>query len=372
MSKIAVIGGYAPSLINFRGDLLREMVAAGHEVLACAPDASDKTINELDRLGVEYFNIPISRTGLNPFSDALTFFSLLQLFKKEQVEVVLSYTAKPVIYGSLAANAASIPLVYSMVTGLGNGFSAVDVKGKMIGVIVSFLYRIGLTNNLKIFFQNPDDLLEFQSRKLVRDTDRSVLINGSGINTQKFNVRKVPAKIRFVLIARLLKDKGICEYADAAAIIKKKHPTIEFDLVGWLDQNPACISPELLRKWVVAGIINHLGKLDDVRPAISNSSVYVLPSYYGEGTPRTILEAMSMGRAIITTDSPGCRETVVDGENGFLVPIKNVEKLVEAMEKFILHPELIPKMGKRSRAIAEEKYDVNKVNKVILETMGLA
>ncbi|MBL4608253.1 MAG: glycosyltransferase family 4 protein [Pseudomonadales bacterium] len=374
MARIVLVGGYAESLINFRGDLLVTMVQAGHDVIACAPAASPDTIEALAAWGVVYQPLPLARTGLNPFEDIRTFLALIKLFRKVQPDAVLAYTIKPVIYGSLAAKVASVSPIYSMITGLGNAFVATGFKAKVIGLLVSFLYRLGLSVNKQIFFQNPDDLAEFKRRGLLGSGGghyvKGVLINGSGINTENFKVCGFPENIRFLLIARLLKDKGLSEYAQAAAIIKKKYPKVEFDLVGWLDENPACISQAQLDDWVSSGTVNYLGKLNDVRPAIANASVYVLPSYR-EGTPRTVLEAMAMGRPVITTSAPGCKETVVDGGNGFLVAVKNVDELVAAMEKFILNPELVVKMGKCSREIAEEKYDVRKVNKVILETMGL-
>lgn len=375
MAKIVVVGGFAESLINFRGDLMVAMVRAGHEVMACAPDASSDTIKHLNEMSVEYCNIPVSRTGLNPFDDIRTFLALLKLFKKQKPDIVLAYTIKPVIYGSLAANMTSVPTIYSMITGLGNAFSGTGFKAKAVRLLAASLYRLGLSVNKQVFFQNPDDMAEFKCRGLLGvgtgSDEKSVLINGSGINTESFKVCNPAENIRFLLIARLLKDKGLFEYAQAAALIREKYPTVEFDLVGWLDENPACISKSQLDRWVSSGTVNYLGKLDDVRPAIANASVYVLPSYR-EGTPRTILEAMAMGRPIITTDAPGCRETVIEGENGFLVPVRSVDDLAAVMEKFILNPDLIGSMGKRSREIAEDKYDVHKVNQVILETMGLA
>ena len=370
MASIIIVGGYAPSLVNFRGELIKRFVSLGHQVIACAPDASEETIITLKEMGASYYSIPVSRTGLNPINDIRTFFSLLILFKNKSPDTVLLYTIKPVIYGSLAAKVASVPAIFSMITGLGNAFVAKGFKSKLIRVLVRYLYRNSLTANKKVFFQNPDDLADFRGSDLLGSNDKSVLINGSGINTEDFRVSELPKTINFLLIARLLKDKGLIEYAQAASIIRKRYPEVEFDLVGWLDENPACISQNKLDEWVNSGTVNYLGKLDDVRPAIANASVYVLPSYR-EGTPRTVLEAMAMGRPIITTDAPGCRETLVDGENGFLVPVKSVDELVAAMEKFILKPELIVSMGRRSREIAVDKYDVHKINQVIFETMGL-
>ena len=204
----------------------------------------------------------------------------------------------------------------------------------------------------------------------------AVVVNGSGVNVSDFDVMPLPLNgqnqvaISFLLIARLLGDKGVREYAEAAAIIKKNHPDIQFNLVGWIDDNPTAITQSELDAWVNAGTLKYWGKLSDVRPAIAESSVYVLPSYR-EGTPRTVLEAMAMGRAVITTDAPGCRETVVDGDNGFLVEVKSVQDLVVAMQKFIEQPELAIQMGKRSREIALNKYDVHQVNKHMMTEMGL-
>lgn len=178
------------------------------------------------------------------------------------------------------------------------------------------------------------------------------------------------AKASFLLIARLLGDKGVREYAEAARIIKAKHPKVEFHLVGWIDENPAAIAQAELDTWVAEKVVNYWGKLSDVRPAIAASSVYVLPSYR-EGTPRTVLEAMAMGRAIITTDAPGCRETVIHGQNGYLVPVKSVEELVQAMQTFINDPQLMVRMGQRSREIALEKYDVHQVNAHMMSEMGV-
>jgi glycosyltransferase involved in cell wall biosynthesis len=200
-------------------------------------------------------------------------------------------------------------------------------------------------------------------------------VNGSGVDISEYAVAPLPTMgdvptARFLLIARLLGDKGIREYAQAAAIVKAKYPQVQFDLVGWIDDNPNAIQQHELDSWVNEGVFNFLGRLADVQPAIAACSVYVLPSYR-EGTPRTVLEAMAMGRPIITTDAPGCRETVIDGYNGYLVPVKAVEELASAMEKFILNPELIVSMGAASRTLAEKKFDVHSVNQAMLQAMGL-
>ena len=198
----------------------------------------------------------------------------------------------------------------------------------------------------------------------------SCVVDGSGVDLDFYGVAPLPVWPSFLLIARLLGDKGVREYAEAACRIRLRSPEVIFHLVGWIDENPDAISQQELDGWIAAGILEFHGRLADVRPAIANCSVYVLPSYR-EGTPRTVLEAMAMGRAIITTDAPGCRETVQDGKNGFLVPVRSVDALETAMQRFIADPALIKKMGKRSRAMVEEKYDVYKVNAVMLREMRI-
>lgn len=227
----------------------------------------------------------------------------------------------------------------------------------------------------KSVFQNPDDEVLFRKMAILKPSTASKVVNGSGVNVSEYAVAPFPVVDlapcpRFLLIARLLVDKGIREYAQAAAIIKAKYPQAQFDLVGWIDDNPNAIQQHELDDWISSGLFNFWGKLGDVKPVIAACAIYVLPSYR-EGTPRTVLEAMAMGRPIITTDAPGCRETVVDGLNGYLVPVKAVDELAQAMEKFIVNPALITQMGAASRQLAEEKFDVNAVNQVMLREMGI-
>ena len=197
------------------------------------------------------------------------------------------------------------------------------------------------------------------------------MVNGSGVDLDEFGPEPPPAAGNcFLIICRFLGNKGVREYAQAAHRVRLRHPNAVFCLAGWIDDNPDAIAESELDAWVQSGDIEYLGRLEDVKPALRECSVYVLPSYR-EGTPRTVLEAMAIGRPVITTDAPGCRETVTDGENGFLVPVKSVGALVEAMQRFIDNPDLAAEMGKRSREIAEEKYDVHKVNKVMLRDMGI-
>lgn len=369
--KIIAIGGVPRSLINFRGPLLKAMVALGHEVIACAPDAPEDVREKLADIGVEYCHVPIKRAGMNPVGDIATAFHLYRLFRRMRPDAVFAYTIKPVIWGCLAARAAGVPAPFAMITGLGYAFTkGGGLRQLAVGEIAARLYRSALAGACAVFFQNPDDLFEFKRRNLLRDGVRTVLVNGSGVDLGCFYQSPLPDTPVFLLMARLIGDKGIREYREAARRVREKYPEARFLLAGGFDENPSAISKEEIRIWKDQGDIEYLGSLEDVRQAIAQSRVYVLPSYR-EGTPRTVLEAMSSGRPVITTDAPGCRETVQDGVNGFLVPIKDVGALAEAMEKFIKQPDLAGRMGKESRRIAEEKYDVNKVNRVILDAMGL-
>jgi len=367
--KVIVLGGYAESLINFRGHLLAKMVKNGHEVIACAHGENIEVASFLKKIGVTYYDIKIERAGVNLIKDICTLWQLYSFYKKTNPEIVLNYTIKPVIYGSLAAYMVGVSNIFSIITGLGYVFMGETLKHRTIRLFVTNMYRLALRVNKAVFFQNHDDLTFFTDSNLV-SPHKQVLINGSGVDLDYFGKAGITEQPIFLLIARLLKDKGIMEYVAAARILKKRHPLSIFQLLGPFDSNPNMISKFQIQQWQDEGVIEYLGETKDVRPYIAAANIYVLPSYR-EGTPRSVLEAMAMGRPIITTNAPGCRETVIDRENGFLVPVKDVDALVCAMEQLIMQPNLIEKMGRRSREIAEDKYDVHKVNTVILRTMGL-
>jgi glycosyltransferase involved in cell wall biosynthesis len=384
--RVLVIGALPQSLLNFRGPLLAAMVAGNHQVFACA-NGKDQMVEEgLAKIGIQYLPITMERTGLNPFVDLTTCFHLVKLMRKLRPDVVLSYTIKPVVYSGLAARICSVPLTFSMITGLGHVFSSVPgFKHNILQRLVAALYTSSLKCNKKVFFMNPDDIDEFVSLGII-PRSKTFLINGTGVPLDHYDVETLPEQPVFLLIARLLAEKGIHEFKEAAAIVKRKYPEATFLLVGDVDVNPSSITSLELSAWQEEGVIEYLGYQKDVRLAIAKASVYVLPSYR-EGTPRTVLEAMAMGRPIIVSNAPGCRETialrhgesldpqsseVIEGLNGYLVPVKSVEKLAEAMERFIENPGLCQTMGAISRQIAEEKYDVHKVNAVLLREMGLA
>ncbi|MGJ7457476.1 glycosyltransferase family 4 protein [Halomonas sp. RA08-2] len=374
-SKTIICAGFSVSLINFRGPLIKMLRDSGHEVHAVAPGLNDDlaTRKQLEAWGVITHDVAMQRTGTNPLRDLTTLRSLYHLFRDIKPDAVLGYTIKPAIYGTLAAWLARVPKRYVLITGLGYAFGD-QAKGKraIILSMVRRLYRMAIRRTHHVIFQNPDDQALFRSLSILPSHVPSTVVNGSGVDVKHFEQAPLPdAPISFLLTARLIADKGVRLYAEAAKKIKSKHPGVKFFLVGDLDDNPESIKREELDAWIESGSIEYLGRLNDVRSTLVNTHVFVLPTYYREGVPRTILEAMAMGRPIITTDAPGCRETVIEGENGFLVPVKSVEALAEAMQRFVDQPDLVARMGQRSRAIAEEKYDVHKVNAVMLEAMGV-
>lgn len=378
-----MIASYPDSLIRFRGSLIAAIQAKGINVHVVAPDLprESEQRNRLESMGIIVHEISMRRTGTNPFNDLKTLIQLYLSIRQIRPEYILGYTVKPVIYGTLAGFFARVPHRFALITGLGYAFQGQD-KGvarqlrSMLRGLLQQLYGLALNCSEKVFFQNPDDEGLFRQLEILKLKTPSVIVNGSGVDINHYTVvhsfEHTPKyDISFLMIARLLGDKGVREYVEAARRIKVQNPYIVFRLVGWIDENPDAIEQKELDNWISEGCIEFLGRLTDVRPAIMDCSVYVLPSYR-EGTPRTVLEAMAMGRPIITTDAPGCRETVVDSDNGFLVPVKSVEALEAAMLRFIDEPKLVVRMGQRSRAIAEEKYDVNKVNEVMLREMGIA
>ena len=377
--KFLMISSFLPSVLNFRGKLLEAIQAKGYEIHIMVPELVNfqEEYQKLIALGYQVHEIPMQRTGMNPLADLKLLKNMYQQIRQIQPDVVLSYTIKPVIYGTLAAGLAKVPKRFALITGLGYAFQNVETaKRSIFQKLVHGLYAQALKYAHKVFFQNPDDLKLFEDMHLLEANKPAVVVNGSGVNVQDFEVMPLPineqggVKASFLLIARLLGDKGIREYMAAARSIKAQYPEAEFHLVGWMDDNPSAISQQELETWVNDKIVNYWGKLSDVRPAITASSVYVLPSYR-EGTPRTVLEAMAMGRAVITTDAPGCRETVSHGVNGYLVAVKSVDQLVQSMQYFIEDPKLMISMGQRSREIALNKYDVHQVNKHMMTEMDM-
>lgn len=369
--RVLIIGSYPGSVVSFRGALIAALQEAGQEVHVAAPGllASGAIAEYLVDRRVLVHDVPVRRAGTSTLDDMVLAIKLFALIRRVGPDAILCYTIKPVIYGTLVAWALRVRARYALVTGLGYAFTG--GRRNLLTRLIRLLYRLALSCADKVFFQNPDDEALFRQMGILGEDADSVVVNGSGVDLLAFKAEPAPGgPLTFLMIGRLLGDKGAREYAAAAARVRVLRPDVRFALVGWIDENPDAIDESELAEWVRSSTLEFHGKLSDVRAVIAACSVYVLPSYR-EGTPRTVLEAMAIGRPIITTDAPGCRETVIDGDNGFLVPVKSVDALVEAMLRFVHDPELAQRMGRRSREIAEEKYDVHKVNAVMLREMGI-
>lgn len=371
--KIIVVASLAWSLVNFRGALLKALADSGADVIACAPEDDPAVTAALAVFGVRYHRIDMQRTARNPFADLGTLRELAALFRAEAPDIVLAYTQKPIIYGGIAARLASSARFYAMCSGLGFVFSNVDTaRRRGLRWLVSRLYRFAVARAAAVIVFNGDDRAEMLDHGILDNGQRVVQVPGSGIDTTRFAAQPVPAGPPvFLMIARLLRDKGLTEFATAARALKAEYPQARFQLLGPLDPNPTGVSRAEIDAWVAEGAIEYLGETRDVLPYLAAASVFVLPTWYREGLPRTILEAMATGRAIVTTDAPGCRETVEPGHNGFLVPVRDAPALAEAMAEFLRDPGLAARLGKRSREIAEARFEVGRVNAILLATMGI-
>lgn len=363
-SSIAIIANQAFSLINFRGPLIRDLVAHGMRVYALAPDFDDSLRKELQMMGAEPVDFSLARTGVNPLRDLSDMFRLFIVLLRLKPDVTLAYSIKPVIYGTLAAWLSRIPKRVTMIEGLGYVFTDSDAppswQRNSIHHVVKYLFKIALAKADKIIFLNPDDLSEFANKKLVAK-DKAIVLGGIGVDLEEWQMAPPVTKpITFLLAARLLREKGIFDFVEASRRIRTHYPEVRFILLGGLDSNPGAIQQAEIECWVNEGLLEWPGHVP-MQPWLAKASVFVLPSYR-EGVPRSTQEAMAMGRPIISTNVPGCRETVTEGLNGYLVPVRNPEALMQRMLQFIKYPHQIVTMGMASRKLAEERFDVRKVN----------
>ena len=376
--KILVMSSFAFSLINFRGELLRSMVRAGHQVVACAPDDDPAVAGSLANMGIRYVRLPMARASTNPFSDVRTLAACIGLMRRERPDAVLAYTQKPIIYGGIAARLTGRWLTggrpfYALMTGLGYAFGGDADDRPWLRRIVRLLYREGVRRARMIFVFNRDDRPDMLAHGIITERSPVMQVPGSGIDLAHFARQPLPdAAPRFLMIARLMRDKGLYEFVEAARALRQHWPNARFHLLGRIDaDNPTSVSEAEVQRWQAEGIIEYTPETRDVRPFLAASSVFVLPSYYREGLPRTILEAMATGRAIITADMPGCREPVCEGANGFLVPPRDAVALAGAMAMFLRDPALAARMGAASRLRAEQVYDVHRVNAQLMQAMRL-
>lgn len=312
---------------------------------------------------------------MNPLLDLVTMFMLYVFFAQERPDCVLCYGIKSIALGSIPARMGGCRQIASVVKGVGYVFMGGSNKSRLIARLVSWEIWFALRFHRVVFFQNRDDMRMFLSKGLVAGKQVQ-LVNGSGVNTREFqpisgsDSSSSNGELRFVMVARMLRSKGVREYVTAARIVHNRNSRARFLLVGPSDTNPESISARQLAEWHSSGPVEYVGEVSDVRPIVGASSVFVLPSYR-EGTPRAVLEAMAMGKPVVTTDVPGCRETVLDGVNGFIVPVRDSLSLAHALARFLDTPELVKSMGGQSREIAVSKYDVRRVNLDMIEVLGL-
>ena len=370
--RIAIVASHAPSLLLFRRSLIETILGDGHQVLCAAPDMDEAVAGELSRLGASPKTIRLERTGLNPLSDMKSVDELTGLFREWQPDVVMGYTPKPAIYASIAARRAKVPCIVPMVTGLGYAFlEGGGPKAFAIRQATKMLYRRAFGASDAIIFHNVDDRGVLIDMSCVPVGHPTHVVRGSGVDLRHYAEQALPPTgdgLTFLMIARLVGYKGIAEYCEAAQLLAPHAPLARWLLIGPVEHGPAGFP---LAELSQNGAVNYLGPVADVRPHLARAHVYVLPSY-GEGMPRTVLEALATGRPVITTDARGCRETVQPGKNGLLVPPRDATALAAAMAQMLEKPESLSKMGQESRAIAEREFDVKQVNQAMMRALGLS
>ncbi|MBR2368768.1 MAG: glycosyltransferase family 4 protein [Paludibacteraceae bacterium] len=329
MKHILLVGNTAWSMYNFRRNLMQHLVKLGYKVSVLAPSEADFD-EKMRALGVDFYDLPLSAKGTNPISDLALTWRIRNYIKKLKPDFAFFYTIKPNIYGGFAAKLCKLPYI-AVTTGLGYTF----VVDNLVSKIARFLYKLSFKNAESVWFLNDDDKRDFLKYKLLPE-EKCFVLRGEGVNTKHFELKTLPKNKKFLLMARMLWDKGVGEFVEAARILKKEYPEAEFNLLGFLNaENPAAISEEQINAWEQEGVVNYLGVTKDVRPYLEESISMVLPSSYREGVPMTLLEAASMGRILVTTDNVGCRDAVDDSVNGFLVPVKDPVALADAMRKVI-------------------------------------
>ena len=374
--KIALIGTAANCVVGFRADLIKSLHQQGHTVYALALDYDDNTRMQVTNLGAIPVDYKFSRTGLNPLKDFLDTYALSKQLKRLAPDLVFSYFSKPSIFGTLAAVMAGVKKRYAMLEGLGYLFTeqpqGVSRKVRLLKKIQVMLYRCIFPSLDALILLNPDDRHDLLVNCKINVKQAHVL-GGIGLNLADYPFTPPPTSpVSFIFIARLLAEKGVHEYVAAAKIVKAKYPETRFYMLGAIDtQNPGSLTVKCLNNLIEDDIIIAPGHVSNVAEWIAKSSVFVLPSYYREGIPRSTQEAMAMGRAVLSTDVPGCRETVVQGVNGYLVQRWSHAELAEKMCELIENPQKITDMGLASYQLAQERFDADKVNNRLLELLEI-
>lgn len=375
--KIFIVCDSSRNLLDFRGRLIEKMQQQ-NQVYVFTPLIEQASVRErLKDLGVITYESNLDGSNVSILSDLKFIFSLYRLIRKIKPDIFFPYTFKPVIYGSFLAKLCNVGLIAPMLTGLGYSFTNHAAGNKLVMRMTRMLLKFSLKPHprLNIIFQNKDDSSRLVDLKILNKKHQVYVVNGSGVDLGHYQYSTPnTSKITFLMVSRLINAKGIQEYYDAAKLVSARFPNTEFKLVGPYGPNIDAISTALYQEITCGNVIRYLGQLDDVRPEIESASVLVLPSYYGEGVPRSVLEGMAMGRAVITSDSVGCRETISNDpelKNGFLIPIKDANALATKMEYFINNKQEIINCGSRGRAFAKKKFDVNLINSDIFKIMQL-
>ena len=369
--KIAFLTGHAPSVYMFRLDCMKYLQQNGFEVAVLAPEPREEWAQTFEKYGISYTQIALSKNSTNPLSDISAYFDIKKKLKKIQPDIVFCDHAKMIIYGLLAAKRLKIRNRLVMMGGVGSVLRdpPESFKRKLVKLILTIEYRVSLPLADRIFFQNEDDFQLFEKHHMAKRS-QAVMVPGSGVNLERFPYTALPKNHDFLFVGRLIRDKGLMEYMEAGRILRKKVPDAKLHVIGYFDPNQTMLSIADLQPYIDDGTIIFHGKQDNVLPFLQQCFAFVLPSYH-EGTPRSVLEALSVGRPVITTDAPGCRETVKEGENGFLVPVKNTAAIADAMLRLCNEPQTAQNMAAASRSYAETKFDVNIVcnitHKTILE-----
>ena len=366
--RIALVSRCAWTLFNFRYGLIRALQERGAEIVGggAGGDGFEEKVRDL---GVPFFVLPVDKRGINPVADMKLLLALYRWYRKERPDIVHHFTIKPVIYGSIAAKFSGVPKIINTITGLGYVFT--KDERKWLRSIVHFLYRFALRGTHFTFFQNREDQRYFLSNNLTRGQDTYVL-PGSGVDCDRFRPaskanRECDNGTTFLMLSRMLKDKGVYEFVDAARMVRQEYRDSEFLLLGRRDErNPSVVAKEELEAWESEGVVKWLGEAEDVRSILAEADVVVLPSYR-EGLPRSLLEASAMGKPVITTDAVGCRDAVEHGRTGLMVPVKDPASLAEAMKEMIKSPEMRSRMGREGRRKVEREFDERIVLKKILE-----
>jgi glycosyltransferase involved in cell wall biosynthesis len=368
-----IVNGIGDQVVSFRGSLARALVERGHRVIVSTPVPVERGADEIEAevraLGAQCVFSPLDRTGINPLRERETRRHFRALFASVRPDGVFASNPKPVFHAIPAAAETGVPRRVAMITGLGHAFIARTLRARLLRLAAVRLYRRAMRDATSVLFQNGADRLEFERLGLLPASLAVGMTGGSGVDLARFAQVPVPPAPVFLMVARLLGDKGVREFAEAARLVRERRSDCRFRLAGWIDANPAAIRREELDGWIREGLLEYAGRLDDVRAELAACSVFVLPSYR-EGTPKSTLEALATGRAVITTDAPGCRETVERGVNGVLVPPRDARALAEACLRFAPDAALRERMGAASRALAERRFDARAVNATIIEALG--